>query len=97
MHSPVVARVTERTVAGDTFALPLVEGVARVRVVAGMPASGAQVAAFVEAVQQVVPLAVRHLHAEHTHRLAPRKNKTNACAHTHTHTHAHIHTNYMYY
>lgn len=68
---PVVASVPQGAVAGDAFALPLVEGVQRVRVVAGSPAPGVQVAALVEALQHVLPLGIGDLcgHQSHAHQL----------------------------
>lgn len=40
VRTPVVAGVPQGSVAGDTLALPLVEGVQGVRIVAGPPAAG---------------------------------------------------------
>lgn len=58
---PVVPRVSQGAVAGDAFALPLVEGVQGVRVVTGLPASSVQVTPLIEALQHVLPLCVRDL------------------------------------
>lgn len=58
LHTPVVPRVPQGAVAGDALALPLVEGVQGVRVVAGPPAASVQVAPLVETLQHVLPLRV---------------------------------------
>lgn len=55
---PEVSGISKGTVAGDAFTLPLVEGVQRVRVIAGFPAAGVQITPFVETVQHVLPLCI---------------------------------------
>lgn len=58
---PEVACISEGAVAGDAFALPLVEGVQGVRVIARLPAASAQVTPLVETLQHVLPLCIRDL------------------------------------
>lgn len=60
-HVPVVARVSQCSVAGDTFALSLVEGIQRVRIVAGLPAPSVQVTPLIKALQHVLPLLIGNL------------------------------------
>lgn len=71
---PGVTCVSEGAVAGDPLALPLVEGVQGVGVIARLPAASVQVAPLVEALQHVLPLCIRHLSIQqekkiHQHRL----------------------------
>lgn len=58
---PVVSCVSQGAVAGDAFALSLVEGVQGVRVVARLPASSAQVTPLIKTFQHVLPLCIRDL------------------------------------
>lgn len=58
---PGVTCISEGAVAGDTLALPLVEGVQGVWVIARFPAASVQVAPLVEALQHVLPLCIRNL------------------------------------
>lgn len=57
-RAPVVAGVPQGSVAGDTLALPLIEGVQGVRIVAGLPAAGTQVTPLIKTIQHVLPLRV---------------------------------------
>lgn len=58
---PVVSGVFQGSVAGDAFALPLVEGVQRVRVVAGLPAPRVQVTPLIKTLHHVLPFCIRDL------------------------------------
>ncbi len=58
MCVPVVPCVSQGAVAGDAFALSLVEGVQGVRVVTGFPATGVQVTPLIKTLQHVLPLCI---------------------------------------